>query len=141
MGNGIIKQCVNRGSECHFKCCNFTTNFIVLYPGEYEESNLNKSHLKIIDENYHGGKKAVCTRLCAPGDFKPLDCKTYPFFPVIDSNNTIRLIKGSKCPLTNSELTRHKAWVMNTWIKLFRNEQIREWVKKVKLIGYESFHE
>jgi hypothetical protein len=141
MPGGLIPQCKKRISECHWKCCTFTDNYIVFYPGEYEASPLNKSHLKIVNENYHGGKKAICTKHCTAKSFKPLDCKTYPFFPIIDRKNNIRLLKGIKCPLTKKELAKHKSWVLKTWKKSLENEEMRNWLKKVKLVGYKSFVE
>lgn len=141
MSNGIIKQCKNQCLRCHYKCCTFTTNFIVLYPGEYEKAEKDKSHLKIVDENYHGGKKAVCTKLCTADNFKPLDCQSYPLFPLIDSASKLRLIRGSKCPLTSSKLKKHEIFVIKTWNKLLQNNKTLDWLKEVKLVGYQLYDE
>jgi len=136
MKSGMIKQCGNKISECHYNCCIFSSNFIVLYPGEYEKSKLKKNHLKIIDEDYHGGKKVVCTKICTSKDFKPLDCKSYPFFPTLDSDNNLRLIKGIKCPLINKELNKHKTKVIEAWKGVSKDKKIKNWIKEVKLVGY-----
>lgn len=136
MADGLIPQCKKRKSECHWKCCSFSSNYIVLYPGEYETSGLDKSHLKIIDQNYHGGKKAICIKHCTAKSFKPFDCKTYPFFPIINQKNNIKLLKGIKCPLTKKELIKHKCWVLKTWKELLKNKKVRDWLREVKLIGY-----
>jgi len=141
MVEGLNLKCKERSTECHYKCCTFTDNYIVLYPGEYEESMLKKEHLKIIDDYYYGGKKVICIKRCTSGDFKPLDCKSYPFFPFFDSDGNLRLIKGRKCPLEFGDLVEHKQWVLKEWGGLLKNSKIREWVKKIKLVGYEPLDE
>ncbi|GAF72786.1 unnamed protein product [marine sediment metagenome] len=129
----------------------FTKNYIVLYPGEFEAHNLGKYHIKIIDDDYHGGKKAVCdyhegraivhNRICAHAHFKPLDCKSYPYFPFLDSDDKLRILKGEKCPLTEGELSKHRKWFLQRWKKMLRNPEIKEWIKKVELVGYELISE
>ena len=67
----------------------------MLYPGELGEAYLNgesTQHLKIIDANYHGGQKAICTAkdtASCDGGLKPLDCKSYPFFPAPSQGDSI----------------------------------------------------
>ena len=138
MSDGIIPQCKIKNKECKYGCCKFGNNYIVLYPGELEKSKLNKSHLEIIDEDYFGGKKAICVRRCEERDFKPLDCKSYPFFPVIDKNKIV-LLRGIKCPLLNEDLVGHKKWVLDYWNNLMEDKNILNWLKKVKLVGYSVF--
>lgn len=135
---GIIKACDKYLLICKYDCCKFTNNYILLYPGEYEKSKENKNHIKIIDDNYFGGKKAICFHICKKDDFKPLDCRSYPYFPIINENGKLEIIKGKKCPLTENDLLDHKKQFTNIWNKIIENEEILEWLKKVELIGYKT---
>lgn len=142
MWEGEIEKCDKNSGSCKYKCCSFTNNFIVLYPGEFESSNLNKSHLKIIDNNYNGGKKVICNlnKQCSSNkQFKPFDCKCYPLFPLIDKKSNIKLIKGKKCPLIKKDLIKHKQEILSEFHKLIQDPKIKAWFKKVKLIDYEEF--
>jgi hypothetical protein len=134
---GLISRCDTRSSDCHYRCCVFTDNYIVLYPGEYEKTDKDKNHLIITDNNYFGGKKAVCTRRCTETSFKPLDCQSYPYFPRINKEGKIEIIVGKKCPLIKGELETHRTNVIGAWSLLIKNEGILEWLKKVELVGYE----
>jgi len=135
---GIIKNCDNHISQCKCKCCKFDNNYIILYPGEFENTKLKKDHIKIIDENYFNGKKAICVRPCKIDEFKPLDCKSYPYFPKINGIGELKIIKGTKCPLTEEELVIHKKRFLEIWDFLLKNEEIYEWVNAVDLIGYKE---
>lgn len=133
---GKIKACAKTLPKC--SCCKFTDNYIVLFPGEFEESDLDKSHITIIDENYHGGKRAVCNAKGAcEGKFKPLDCKLYPYFPRVDDSGVVGLLKGKKCPLHEEDLKAHKEKVYELCRELAKEKDILEWLKKVKLVRYE----
>jgi DNA-binding XRE family transcriptional regulator len=75
---GQITSCATAG--CGWRCCEFQQgNYIVLYPGELEAAKSGSqptAHLRIIDADYHGGKKSVCTAKCTAscdGGLKPLD--------------------------------------------------------------------
>jgi len=98
------------------KCCQFDEgNYIVTYPGELdaaEESGKSIQHLDIVG-SYHGGYKVVCrakdTSIC-DGGYKPLDCKSYPFFPTVSEAG---------------------------WRKLAEQHPlIVDWLEKVRLVGY-----
>ena len=134
--SGLIEACNNHAPQCKYKCCKFSDNYIVLYPGEFEKSKLNKNHLRIVDDDYLGGKKAVCTKHCTKDDFKPVDCQTYPYFPKIDQSGNIEILIGKKCPLVRNELINHRKEFFKFWRNLIKNNQIREWVRNVQLIGY-----
>jgi hypothetical protein len=140
---GRLTSCANSG--CGWRCCQFQQgNYIVLYPGEIEEAwrgGQSTAHLTITDDDYHGGKKAMCkardTATC-DGGFKPLDCVSYPFFPAPPGSGPIDLmIKGEKCPLMLRHLQRHTAFVRELWNALAaRRPEILGWLNKVKLVGY-----
>jgi hypothetical protein len=134
---GLIGGCSARSNQCKYKCCKFDKNFIVLLPGEYEASAKGKGHLKIIDHDYHGGKKAVCVRKCEKGDLKPIDCQSYPYFPSVDETGSMRLLFGNKCPLRKKELAEHREGFMEFWSGVLKDTAILNFVRNVKLIGYE----
>lgn len=135
---GIIKNCNKYFSKCNYKCCTFNKNYIVLYPGEFESSDQPKNHIKIIDDNYFGGKKAVCINVCKKDEFKPIDCSSYPYFPKINNKGDISIIKGTKCPLKENELVNHRKKFLDIWNLLIKNKEIYEWLENIKLIGYKE---
>ena len=136
-GFGRIKACGKHVPICNYKCCTFSNNYITLFPGEYEESDLGKTHLKITDDDYFGGKKAVCIKTCTSKSFIPLDCKSYPFFPRIDKDGLPGILKAKRCPLTEKELVEHEKQFLEIWSKLIKEDKICEWLKNVKEVGYE----
>jgi len=141
--DGTISSCA--GAGCGHICCEFQQgNYIVLYPGELEEAKSagqSTAHLKIIDADYNGGQKAICrakdTASC-DGGFKPLDCKSYPFFPAEPVAGEVDLlVKGKKCPLQAQHLGAHADFVREAWQEVMRrNPQAERWLKRVKLVGY-----
>lgn len=140
---GQIGSCATAG--CGWRCCEFQQgNYIVLYPGELEQAQAagqSTGHLKIIDADYHGGKKAICQAKCTAtcdGGFKPLDCASYPFFPAPPGANEVDLlIKGKKCPLQVEHLSAHAALVRELWNEAASwNPEITAWLNKVELVGY-----
>lgn len=141
---GKITTCATSG--CSWLCCQFQQgNFIVLHPGELETAKANgqsTAHLQITDPDYNGGQKAVCTAKdtanCDNG-LKPLDCKSYPFFPTVsDGADEIGfLIKGKKCPLQVEHLAPHMATVKSDWDAIIaKSPEIAAWLRKVELVGY-----
>jgi hypothetical protein len=125
---GLIAACKRHTPRCHHKCCDFADNYIVLYPGELEKTKLDKSHF--------GGKKAVCLRLCREDSFKPLDCKSYPFFPKVGPRGEVEIVRGKKCPLKMDELTDHKEKFLEVWRTLIEDSAVLEWLKRVELVAY-----
>jgi hypothetical protein len=140
---GQISSCATAG--CGWRCCEFQQgNYIVLYPGELEDARAagqSTAHLKIIDADCHGGKKAVCEAKCAAtcdGGYKPLDCVSYPFFPAPRGADEIDLIiKGMKCPMQAEHLRSHAALVREMWDEATAlDPEITAWLNKVELVGY-----
>jgi hypothetical protein len=141
--DGTIALCPHQG--CGFTCCEFQQgNYIVLYPGELEaasEAGTSLKHLKIT-ERYHGGFKAICTAketaTCDNG-YKPLDCKSYPYFPLVRDAVIIAGLKGKKCPLTVELTEGHARFVEREWRLLaIERPEVVEWLKRVALVGYEQ---
>jgi Fe-S-cluster containining protein len=141
--DGRIGAC--HSMNCGYRCCEFQqSNYIVLYPGEYEaaqQSGKALGHLQITDYDDNGGMRAICTAhdtaTCDHG-YKPLDCKSYPFFPVINEDGLVgTFLKGRKCPLSARHLLTHARRVEQTWNRLLSvNPKIRRWLSAVRLIGY-----
>jgi hypothetical protein len=141
--DGKIITCEMR--DCGHTCCGFQHgNYIVLYPGELEEAaaaGQSTTHLQIIDEDYNGGKKAVCMAknpsVC-DGGFKPLDCVSYPLFPARTENGRVdSFIKGKKCPLHEENLQEHLETIRALWNELVNlKPEVAAWIDKVELVGY-----
>ena len=89
--SGKIEECKYFIGNC--PCCKIGSVKLFLFPGEFENSSLKKDHIKIIDQNYFGGKSATCKKYCKSGDFKPLECKTYPYSPFFDKDDNLILKK------------------------------------------------
>jgi len=144
MNCGKINMCAEM--DCKFKCCNFDVgNYILLFPGELDDAvknNKNISHLTILENDKKNGHKAVCTakqkQNCDNG-YKPLDCLFYPFFPKELKRDELTMFKGIKCPLKVSEINNHILFVHGETQKLLlQDRRVKSWIKKVKLVGYET---
>ena len=146
LGLGSIPHCPH--NNCGFRCCQFNQgNYIVTYPGELDaakEIGLSVQHLCIVG-TIGGGEKVVCqardTSTCDNG-YKPLDCRSYPFFPNISGLGKIEAnLKGSKCPLGAKLVPWHRAWVIRTWRNLAtRHPAVYDWLAKVTLVGYRTLN-
>lgn len=143
VSDGTISLCPHQG--CAFMCCEFQQgNYIVMYPGELEaaiRAGLSVRHLQIT-EPYNGGFKAVCTAgrtaTCDDG-YKPLDCKSYPYFPVIKDGQIHAGLKGKKCPLTPAMTRAHAQFVEHEWRHLAEQvPAVIDWLDHVTLVGYET---
>jgi len=145
MTGGSIELCPKSG--CGFRCCEFQQgNYIVLHPGELEAARArgeSLDHLEITLSE-RGGHRAVChaqrTETCDDG-YKPLDCRSYPYFPRLADNEarvTKWLLKGRKCPLEPHEIDVHGKWVIEQWNTLVESSPaIAAWLKGVVLVGYD----
>lgn len=136
--NGKIENCSDTG--CGWICCKFNKgNYIVLFPNELKDVKESVKHLKVIDDNYKGGKKVVCTAdntaNCDDG-YKPIDCKLYPLWMKEGG-----YIKGSKCPLPMNIIEDHKV-AAQTFIDEYmeKNKEVDayEFMDKISMVGYEK---
>ena len=141
---GTIPLCPHKG--CAFKCCDFQqTGHILLYPGEVEEAlaqGRSIAHLEMIDSNHHGGARAKCrakdTARCDNG-YKPLDCASYPFFPMLsavsnqaDRDPWVMVAKDAGCPIRGHEIPYHERYVRDVWRKLIeRKPGVVTWLRSV----------
>ncbi len=132
---GKIEGCNKHIPQCQHKCCDFDNNYILLYPGELEKSKLKKAHLKIIDDDHFGGKKAVCIKRCTEKGFKPLECKIYPYFPFVNIRGEVEILVNTRCPLTREELAEHREQFLKLWKNLIKDKTMSNWVRQAKLSG------
>lgn len=140
---GIIEQCAKYTKMCDYKCCIFKDNYILMYPGEREDAKFRDGktieHLEVLDEDGYRGLKVVCTRRCGDGDYKPLDCASYPYFPVVKNGLITGLIKGEKCPLIQlrANIGVHALWVLRTWQELIDERPlVGKWLEETEMVGY-----
>lgn len=119
-----------------------------MYPGEWDqEPNERKEHIIISDDNDHGGKLGYCDKenfdqsQCNPlQNFKPLDCHSYPFFPVIVDGQLKLSIDSKRCPLSKDieKLRDHYRFILSEWLKAIENdESVKTWIESISLDGYE----
>lgn len=142
MNRGEIIDCAS--AACGHRCCDFSQgNFIALYPGELNRAvatGKSLAHLEVRPSS-DGGHRAIC-RACdtssCDGGYKPLDCASYPFFPVARTDGSITVsLFGKKCPLLLTRLARHRAWVAREWSSLVKSSKnVLGWLKATQLIGY-----
>ncbi len=145
--NGLIDSCSHQ--ECGYACCDFgANNYIALYPGEIAEAidrGQSLSHLDYVADG-RGGHRAVCRakdRSDCDGGYKPLDCSSYPLFPVVGETGILELgLKGEKCPLQHFHLRDHGAWVLRKWRELLETvPMLGEWIRRTDLVGYITWSE
>ncbi|MDD4352144.1 MAG: hypothetical protein PHU71_04145 [Candidatus Gracilibacteria bacterium] len=154
---GYILGCQNNSDICHYRCCDQSTttsydfcqeNAILLYPGEWEkEVKERKKHILISDDDNHTGKLGYCDKenfdqsQCNPlQNFKPLDCHSYPFFPVIADGKLKLAIDSKRCPLSKDiqQLREHYRFILNEWMRVVgNNEKVKTWIGNISLDGYE----
>lgn len=149
-----FNSCQKCKNICHFRCCDQSLeknesispeNSILLFPGEYESvsEKINKNHIEI-RANFFGGFLGFCNpnvlnqKACSlNNNFKPLDCSSYPFFPTIVNGNLELTADIKRCPICLDELVNHYFKIKKLWENLSKDKKIREWIKNIKLNGYE----
>ena len=144
--NGIINLC--KSSGCGFKCCSFGSNggtgYTIMLPNEYENANKSVAHLKVIDEDYHGGKKVQCTAtklFDCDGGYKPVQCRVYPIWVKDTESEAVQ--KSKKCPIQEGDLEEHKMMAMEL-VKGYAGttpEKLNTFLSKVKVDRYKIFGE
>lgn len=142
---GTIALCPHKG--CAYKCCDFQqSGSILLYPGEIEKAQADGHsvvHLQVLDSNYHGGTRVKCcaknTATC-DGGYKPLDCASYPLFPMPSGSSAgnhipnIMVTKASGCPINGYEIAGHRKYVQRVWERLIKAEpEIDVWLRLIWL--------
>jgi len=156
--SGQIVGCTECSDICHYRCCDQSKagdpdfsheNSILLYPGEWESvAEETRKHLLITMGNFNGGKLAYCDRdnfdqsKCHPlNNFKPLDCETYPFAPVIRDGKLNLIIDSSRCPLPVSQLENHAIYILKRWQEAIdQNPDVTQWISALDLPHYIPYH-
>lgn len=151
---GQIVGCKECSIICHYRCCDQAKadapdfsheNAILLYPGEWERvSSETRQHLLITMENFNGGKLAYCDRenfdqsQCHPlRNFKPLDCESYPFAPVIRNGQLQLTIDSERCPLPVQQLADHARYILKRWQEAIdQNADVTQWISALELPHY-----
>lgn len=104
---GDIKHCANSG--CGYKCCDFgSKGHIIMMPNEYESEWANSlTHLKIIDDDYMGGKKVKCiakNKVDCDKGYKPIQCRIFPLWV----RGNAKIEQSERCPLSHNQTVSHE---------------------------------
>lgn len=155
---GNINACAACSHICGYGCCHQALpheadfgpeNSILLYPGELEAAaEETRRHILVTADNFNNGKLGYCDRdhfdqskCSAEKNFKPLDCQSYPFFPVIKDGKLILKIDKKRCPLGTDALLRHYESVLRKWEEVIaKNPAVKEWIVSFQLEGYTDFN-
>ncbi len=152
---GKIVSCVDMAPICHYRCCDQDpppedgtvkdTEYILMFPGEYNPDDPNQSHLTPVGE-HNGGVLARCAKECFDQaschpdvNFKPLDCKSYPIMPKV-VGGVLHLVKDTRCPLTADDIPpEHRAAILEQWEgAVGANFNVLGWLASLSLEGYEE---
>lgn len=154
---GQIAECTALSHICSFNCCNQDSpneptkpeSSILLYPGEIESvAAERKRHIIITLNDFHGGKLGYCDPTilnqseCNPEkNFKPLDCRSYPFAPAFRNGALILLVDRRRCPLGLKALRAHHGLILEKWKEIIQKKSdVRQWIEALDLNGYEEFN-
>ena len=120
--NGQIDN-VSHCAKCKYSCCiTDDDNFIVLFPWETDAARrvgLSLDHL----ESIKGNPEFVhCARPCTgPNDYKPVNCATYPLYPITEDLNLWVRGAKSRCPIADIKLCQHIKVVSDGLRKIEKN--------------------
>lgn len=154
---GTILNCSRHSKECGYRCCDqeiptstsvCRESMILLFPGEWEHTKLSTTHLITTELQADGGRLAVCDRInfdqskCnSSSNFKPLDCQSYPFSPVLVDHKLRLALDMNRCPLSRNirDLQPHYKKVHSYWEQLIINSPIiYNWVANMPCFpGYQ----
>jgi hypothetical protein len=153
MSSGLIDDCLKASAECEFRCCHQIRptkrsgfekeNLLLIHPGELQGSTLPRDHIETISEGQYGETYGYCKKECFDQskcnhllNFKPLDCRSYPFFPVFCDEHLELAIDANRCPLARDmyRLKDHYQWVLDEWTALIsRDNRVVEWIKSLQM--------
>ncbi len=122
------------------------TQVLMIYSCILESSrNLGKPkyHIIILRGFGDGGNLGRCNKdafdqsKCSDkNNLKPLECKSYPFFPFM-CGNKIGLRVDPHCPIPNGLLKDHYKRVLTLWERTINVEPaIKDWISSIDLEGY-----
>lgn len=157
---GRLTGCAELAPECGYHCCHQRplptavdlvdpSEAILLAPGEVEGATAPANHLTISRITAAGGRFARCAQdgfdqsTCSEAtNFKPLDCRSYPFFPSMSEGRLV-LLKDQRCPLGSAqqqELDAHYWSVRTAWQQLMTSSAAaRNWIQSISLPTYEPY--
>ncbi|MDR0726441.1 MAG: hypothetical protein LBF37_00075 [Rickettsiales bacterium] len=103
--NGQIDN-VRYCAACRYNCCKTDgDNFIVLFPWEIKAAKaagLSVDHLVSIKDD---PQYVHCIRPCTgQNDYKPINCATYPLYPVTEDLSVWVRGAKSRCPISDIRL-------------------------------------
>lgn len=154
---GKIAGCAACSAVCGYQCCQQfkpgsplfrRESCIQLYPGEWEQQSQEmRDHLDIVGEDQHGGMLAYCdperfdqTRCDPSRNFKPLDCQSYPFAPMLRDGALVLVVDSRYCPLGREALTLHYQVIYDRWSNLLRQDaRLTSWIGSLPLNGYSDW--
>jgi hypothetical protein len=120
-----------------------------MYPGEMENAvagGHSIAHLELADVDAHRGRRVRCrakdTATCDNGH-KPLDCSSYPFFPVMPAaanGGAVRLaVKDEVCPLRSDQMRDHQRYVRRAWQEVIaKNPAVTSWLSSIAAEIYDA---
>ena len=154
--------CGQYANACNYKCCQQDSggeselspgNYLLIYPEELaDKSESICKHIKLVSDNFYGGSLGFCdakiidqSGCCTSKNFKPLDCRSYPFVPAF-INQELVLIADKRCPIVQErELNKKKLdelyqGVISAWRRaVLKNEKVAGWIKSLDLPTYELY--
>jgi hypothetical protein len=150
---GKIISCAKASAICGYRCCDQDpvitagnarpTDYIMMYPGEYNACDTRQSHLMPVAA-YCGGILARCAKECFDqsqcdplANYKPLDCMSYPLMPKVDGG-CVTLFKDDRCPLTETDISEsHRETTQKRWQELAAvNPDVLDWLSSLTMDGY-----
>lgn len=115
-------------------CCRSTgpNSYIYFLPGELEYQKKQKSGIPFQSVSTIHPDRLHCdgSKNCIY-DIRPLDCRSYPFFPYVSNGSLIGYFDAKyshACPL-KQELRTHLFTVHKWWSKLLLKQKMLEWAE------------
>lgn len=159
MFNGKLNACQHYAAKCHYRCCQqerprgkqraVPEDSLLLYPLELR-GRAKRGHIFITRRKCNGGQLGYCdpSKICQAHcdlrrNYKPLDCRSYPFFPGINNRGELILLKDQRCPLgarKQDGLEKAYANALIMWRSIIRKSpSVKVWIKSFRLPTYVAY--
>ena len=119
------------GKICDCACCKGNDNTgMILFPGETTTLDVKEAN---------GRRYAICGGKCDRAE-RPLSCRIFPFFPVVDSNGEIAVTIDPRgfniCPLVRNapDVAFNSSFIRRVYVAgkmLSRNKECFEYLKDI----------